>query len=161
MGSSEQAVRTLGHFINGALVHGQSGRFGDVFDPATGAVTARVPLADQAEAGHAIAAAAAAFPQWADTTPLRRARVLFKFKELLESHAEELTALITSEHGKVLSDARGELTRGIEVVEFACGIPHLLKGEFSGQIGGGIDSYSMRQPLGPRPGITPICLIYK
>ena len=155
MGSSEQAVRTLGHFINGALVHGQSGRFGDVFDPATGAVTARVPLADQAEAGHAIAAAAAAFPQWADTTPLRRARVLFKFKELLESHAEELTALITSEHGKVLSDARGELTRGIEVVEFACGIPHLLKGEFSGQIGGGIDSYSMRQPLGVCAGITP------
>ena len=148
-------MKDLTHFIGGAQAAGQSGRWGEVFEPATGAVRARVPLASREEMEQAIAAAQAAFPKWAATPPLRRARILFKFKELIERHADELSALITQEHGKVLSDAKGELTRGLEVVEFACGIPHLLKGEFSEQIGAGIDSWSMRQALGVCAGITP------
>src|SRR5690606_22701823 len=103
----------------------------------------------------AIAAAEAAFPAWAATPPLQRARILFRFKSLLDEHATELAQIITREHGKVLSDARGEVTRGIEVVEFACGIPHLLKGEFSDSVGTNIDSWSLRQPLGVCAGITP------
>ena len=148
-------VKELSHFINGAEVRGQSNRFGDVFNPALGEVSARVPLASETEVNAAVSAAAAAFPKWAATPPLRRARVMFKFKELLDRHANELAAIITSEHGKVLSDALGEVTRGIEVVEFACGIPQLLKGEYTEQIGTGIDSYSIRQPLGVCAGITP------
>jgi malonate-semialdehyde dehydrogenase (acetylating)/methylmalonate-semialdehyde dehydrogenase len=158
MGAAEKsgaAMKDLAHFVGGSMVKGGSGRWGEVYDPATGAAESRVPLAGRAEVEQAIAVAAAAFPGWADTTPLRRARILFKFKELIERNAEQLAALITREHGKVLSDAMGELTRGLEVVEFACGIPHLLKGEFSEQIGGGIDSWSMRQPLGVCAGITP------
>ncbi len=151
----ETAVSQLGHFVGGAMRAGESGRRGDVFNPATGALAAQVALASRAEVERAVAVARDAFPKWAATSPLRRARVMFRFKELLERHAVELTALITAEHGKVLSDARGELTRGIEVVEFACGIPHLQKGEFSDQIGNGIDSWSMRQPLGVCAGITP------
>ena len=147
-------VQALGHFIGGTVVAG-GGRWNDVFEPATGAVTARVPLASRAETEMAIAAAAAAFPGWAQTPPLRRARIMFKFKELIERHADELAALITREHGKVFSDAKGELTRGLEVVEFVCGIPQLLKGEFTEQIGMGIDSWSMRQPIGVCAGITP------
>ncbi len=145
----------LSHFIGGKPFPASGGRWGDVFEPACGKVAAKVPLGGPAEVEAAVAAAAAALPAWANTPPLRRARVLFKFKELLERNADELTALITREHGKILSDARGELTRGIEVVEFACGIPHLLKGEFSDQIGNGIDSWSIRQPVGVCAGITP------
>ena len=145
----------LPHFINGEDVAGDSGRFGDVFNPATGNVTGRVPLASKQEVETAIASAQAAFPGWAATTPLNRARVLFKFKELLEANADDIAMAITSEHGKVLSDARGELTRGIEVVEFACGIPHLLKGEHSMNVGTGVDSYSEFSPLGVVAGITP------
>ncbi|MEO8366474.1 MAG: aldehyde dehydrogenase family protein, partial [Pseudoxanthomonas sp.] len=122
---------TLSHFINNTRIAGTSDRRGDVFDPATGKVSARVPLASTADVESAVDAAAAAFPAWAETTPLNRARVMFRFKELLERHADDVARLITSEHGKVLSDARGEVTRGLEVVEFACGIPHLLKGEHS------------------------------
>jgi malonate-semialdehyde dehydrogenase (acetylating)/methylmalonate-semialdehyde dehydrogenase len=148
-------VKELSHFINGAEVRGQSNRFGDVFNPALGEVSARVPLASETEVNATVNAASLAFPKWAATPPLRRARVMFKFKELLDRHAGDLAAIITSEHGKVLSDALGEVTRGIEVVEFACGIPQLLKGEYTEQIGTGIDSYSIRQPLGVCAGITP------
>ena len=146
---------TLAHFVHGWEVAGDSGRAGDVFDPATGRVSARVPLASKTEVEAAIASAAAAFPGWAAVTPLNRARVLFKFKELLERHADRIAAAITAEHGKVLSDARGELTRGMEVVEFACGIPHLIKGEHSMNVGGGVDSWSEYAPLGVVAGITP------
>ena len=145
----------LSHFIHGQAVAGSSGRFGDVFDPATGQVTAQLPLASKSEVEDAIASAAAAFPAWAATTPLNRARVMFRFKELLEKHADEIAAAITAEHGKVLSDARGELTRGMEVVEFACGIPHLLKGEHSVNVNTGVDSWSQFAPLGVVAGITP------
>jgi len=148
-------MQTLQHFIDGRLVDGQSGRFGDVFNPATGAVARQVPLASATEVDAAVAAARAAFPAWAATTPLRRARVMFKFKELLEQNAQALAELISSEHGKVVSDAHGEITRGMEVIEFACGIPQLLKGEYSEQVGSGVDSYSLRQPLGVVAGITP------
>ena len=150
-----QAIKTLAHFVDGSLVAGESGRWSEVFEPASGAISARVPLANAAEVGATIGAAQAAFPAWSATPPLRRARVMFKFKELLERHAGELAAIITREHGKVLSDALGEVTRGLEVVEFACGIPHLLKGEFSEQIGVGIDSWSLHQALGVCAGITP------
>ena len=146
---------TLGHFVGGADIAGTSGRAGDVFDPATGAVAARVALASGDEVRTAVDAAAAAFPAWAATTPLNRARVLFKFKELLARDADAIGLAISREHGKVLSDARGELTRGMEVVEFACGIPHLLKGEHSMNIGGGVDSWSEQAPLGVVAGITP------
>jgi malonate-semialdehyde dehydrogenase (acetylating)/methylmalonate-semialdehyde dehydrogenase len=148
-------INCLQHFINGRSVHDADQRLADVFNPATGVVAARVPLASADTTREAIAAAAAALPGWANTPPLRRARVLFKFRELLERHMDELAAIITAEHGKVLADAKGEIIRGMEVVEFACGIPHLLKGEFSEEIGGGIDSWSMRQPVGVCAGITP------
>lgn len=146
---------SLGHFVNGAQITGTSGRQADVYNPATGAVTTRVALASRGETEQAIAAAQAAFPGWAAVTPVNRARVLFRFKALCEQHADELTALLTREHGKVLADAAGELTRGLEVVEFACGIPHLQKGEHSKDVGRGIDSWSEMQPLGVVAGITP------
>jgi malonate-semialdehyde dehydrogenase (acetylating)/methylmalonate-semialdehyde dehydrogenase len=145
----------LPHLIAGREVAGQSGRWADVFNPATGALSRRVPLASKIEVESAISAAAAAFPAWAATTPLNRARVLFKFKELLERNADLIARSITAEHGKVLSDARGELTRGMEVVEFACGIPHLLKGEKSINVGRDVDSWSELAPLGVVAGITP------
>jgi malonate-semialdehyde dehydrogenase (acetylating) / methylmalonate-semialdehyde dehydrogenase len=147
--------RNIPHWIGGNAVAGASGRTGNVYNPATGKVQALVPLANAAELNAAIAAAEAAFPAWAAQPPLRRARVLFRFRELFEQHLDDFARLITSEHGKVFSDARGEATRGLEVVEFATGIPHLLKGEFSEQVGSGIDSWSMRQPLGVVAGITP------
>jgi len=143
------------HFINGKHSDGASGRWGDVFNPATGERARRVALAGAGEVDQAVKAAAAAFPAWASTPPLARARVLFKFRELLERESAGLARLITDEHGKVLSDASGEVTRGAEVVEFACGIPHLLKGEMTEQVGRGIDSWSVRQPLGVCVGITP------
>ena len=146
---------TLHHYVNGARVAGTGERFGDVFDPATGEVTARVPLASAAETARVIDAAAAAFPAWRDTPPLRRAAILFRFKELLDRHTDEIAQLIAAEHGKVLNDARGSLTRGIEVVEFACGAPHLLKGTFSENVGTNVDSHSVRQPVGVCAGITP------
>ena len=146
---------TLYHYVNGARSNGRSQRFGDVFNPATGEVAARVPLASADETAGAIAAATAAFPGWRDTPPLKRASILFRFKELLEAHSDELVRLIAAEHGKVLADARGSLTRGIEVVEFACGAPHLLKGSFSENVGSNVDSHSLRQPLGVCAGITP------
>ncbi|MEO8005416.1 MAG: CoA-acylating methylmalonate-semialdehyde dehydrogenase [Betaproteobacteria bacterium] len=148
-------VEELRHYLGGAEVAGRSNRFGDVFNPALGSVKARVPFASEAEVSAAVEAAQKAFPAWAATPPLRRARVMFKFKELLDQHANELAEIITTEHGKVLSDAKGEVTRGVEVVEFACGIPHLLKGEYTEQVGTGVDSYSVRQPLGVCAGITP------
>ncbi|MFD1625413.1 CoA-acylating methylmalonate-semialdehyde dehydrogenase [Azospirillum griseum] len=143
------------HFIDGARVDGTSGRTGDVFNPATGQISARVPLATTAEVERAIAAARAAFPAWSTATPLRRARVMFNFKQLLEANADRLASLITAEHGKVHSDALGEVTRGLEVVEFACGGPHLLKGEIAENVGTRVDSHSLRQPLGVVAGITP------
>lgn len=146
---------TLQHFIDGHLSEGRSGRFADICNPATGQRSARVPLACAEELDQAVAAARAAFPAWSATTPLRRARILSRFKELLEHNAERLAALITAEHGKVHSDAMGEVVRGIEVVEFACGAPHLLKGEVSENIGSHIDSHAMRQALGVVAGITP------
>ncbi|EKT4465528.1 CoA-acylating methylmalonate-semialdehyde dehydrogenase [Pseudomonas juntendi] len=146
---------TLQHFIDGHLSEGRSGRFADICNPATGQRSARVPLASAEELDQAVAAAKAAFPAWSATTPLRRARILSRFKELLEHNAERLAALITAEHGKVHSDAMGEVVRGIEVVEFACGAPHLLKGEVSENIGSHIDSHAMRQALGVVAGITP------
>ena len=148
------APRTLGHFVGGKRI-ACAGRSSPVYDPATGQVALRVALASADETRAAIQAAKAALPGWSETPPLRRARVLFRFKALLDAHIDELARIITREHGKVLSDARGEVTRGLEVVEFACGIPHLLKGEFSDSVGNGIDSWSLRQPVGVCAGITP------
>ena len=148
-------MRQLTHYINGRPVESRGGRYTEGFNPATGEVTRAVPLADVSEVDAAVAAAKAAFPAWSETPPLKRARVLFKFKALIEQHQNELAEIITREHGKVFSDALGEVTRGLEVVEFACGIPHLLKGEYTDQIGGGIDNWSMRQSLGVVAGITP------
>jgi malonate-semialdehyde dehydrogenase (acetylating) / methylmalonate-semialdehyde dehydrogenase len=152
---SKQALREITHWIDGQKIAGASGRFGDVYNPATGIVQARLPFGNQEELQRAVASSAAAFESWSDLPPLRRARVLFRFRELLEEHLDELAAIITSEHGKVQSDAKGEVTRGLEVVEFATGIPQLLKGEFSEKVGSSIDSWSMRQPLGVVAGITP------
>jgi malonate-semialdehyde dehydrogenase (acetylating) / methylmalonate-semialdehyde dehydrogenase len=150
-----QKLREVHHWINGQTLTGSSGRFGDVFNPATGELQAKVALATAAEVDIVVAAAAAAFPEWSAQPPLRRARVLFRFREIFERRLDEVAALLTSEHGKVFSDAKGEATRGLEVVEFATGIPQLLKGEFTEQVGSGIDSWSVRQPLGVVAGITP------
>jgi malonate-semialdehyde dehydrogenase (acetylating) / methylmalonate-semialdehyde dehydrogenase len=147
-------MRELYHFIGGKQVKG-SGRFGDIFNPSTGEVQAKAPYASADEVRSVIAVAEKAFPGWAAKNPQVRARVMFKWKELIEKHMDELARLLSSEHGKVVSDAKGSIQRGLEVVEFACGIPHLLKGEFSDSAAGGIDVYSMRQPLGVVAGITP------
>jgi len=147
--------KNIGHFVNGKSIPGSGSRYGNVYNPASGEVTGRVAFAGKDEVEQAVSAAAAAFPAWAATPPLRRARILFRFKELLDRHGEEISALITAEHGKVLSDAAGSLTRGAEVVEFVCGIPHLLKGSYSENVGTGVDSFSFRQPLGVCVGITP------
>src|SRR5690606_33557322 len=138
-------MRSIGHFIDGRIVAGASGRHGDVYDPNTGRVQAQVALAAAEELDRAVASAAAAQPAWAKVNPQRRARVMFEFKRLLEAHMDELANLLSSEHGKVLSDARGDIQRGLEVIEFSCGIPHLLKGEYTQDAGPGIDVYSMRQ----------------
>src|ERR1700730_849540 len=148
-------MRLIGHFIGGKEVAGTSGRTGDVYDPNTGEVQAKVAFADPAEVAHAIAVAQAAQPAWAATNPQRRARVLFKFIELVQREFDELAKLLSSEHGKTVADARGDIQRGLEVVEFACGAPHLIKGEYSEGAGPGIALYSMRQPLGVVAGITP------
>jgi malonate-semialdehyde dehydrogenase (acetylating)/methylmalonate-semialdehyde dehydrogenase len=149
------STKTIGHYINGQHIAGTSNRFGDVYDPTTGIVQAQLSYASATEVDQAISAAQAAFPAWSSTPALKRARILFKFKALLDEHANELAKAISLEHGKTISDARGEVTRGIEVVEFACGMPHLLKGDYNDQVGTGIDTYSMHQPLGVVAGITP------
>src|SRR6202163_559464 len=145
----------ISHYIDGKRVPGSSGRGGDVYNPATGEKLRRVDFANGAEVDAAVQSAAKAFPGWAATPPLTRARVLFKFLEVLAREHDNLARVISEEHGKVFSDAQGEITRGLEVVEFACGIPHLLKGDYTEQVGRGIDSWSVRQPLGVCAGITP------
>ncbi len=158
MATAEKEIatrRTIPHWINGTQTAGKQQRMADVFDPATGRVNARVPLATSGEVAAAIENARTAAPGWAATPPVKRARVLFRFKDLIDRHVDELAGIITCEHGKVIDDARGSLQRGLEVVEFACGIPHLLKGEYSGQVGSGVDSFSTRQPVGVCAGITP------
>jgi malonate-semialdehyde dehydrogenase (acetylating)/methylmalonate-semialdehyde dehydrogenase len=148
-------MQELSHFIDGARVAGQSGRFADVYNPATGEVQARVPLASAAELAAAVAGARAAQPGWAATNPQRRARVLMEFVRLLNRDMDKLAEALSREHGKTLPDARGDVQRGLEVVEFCIGAPHLLKGEYTDGAGPGIDIYSMRQPLGVVAGITP------
>jgi malonate-semialdehyde dehydrogenase (acetylating)/methylmalonate-semialdehyde dehydrogenase len=145
----------IDHWIDGRLVAGQSGRSAEVFNPATGQVTGKVALASSAEVARAVAHAEAAFPGWAAIPPIRRARVMFKFLELLRKRSDELAHAITAEHGKVFTDAQGEVARGIDIVEFACGIPQLLKGDFTEQVSSGIDNWTMRQPLGVVAGVTP------
>src|SRR5579863_3409715 len=147
-------MREISHFINGAAVAGH-GRAGEVFDPNTGEVQARVAFADAGVLDQAVKAAAAAQAGWAAINPQRRARVMFEFKRLVEARMDELAALLSSEHGKVVADSRGDVQRGLEVIEFACGIPHLMKGEYTEGAGRGIDIYSMRQPFGVVAGITP------
>ncbi|MFS2068588.1 CoA-acylating methylmalonate-semialdehyde dehydrogenase [Pseudomonas sp. CT11-2] len=145
----------IGHYIDGQLQDSGSERFSNVFNPATGSVQARVGLASQKTVDEAVASAMKAFPAWSEQSSLRRSRVMFKFKELLDRHHNELAEIISREHGKVFSDAKGEVTRGIEIVEYACGAPNLLKTDFSDNIGGGIDNWNLRQPLGVCAGVTP------
>ena len=148
-------MRDIRHFIDGQSFDGASGRFADVFDPNTGEVQARVQLASDGEVDRAVQAAQNAFEGWSSTNPQRRARVLFEFKRLVESNMDELARMLSSEHGKVIADAKGDVQRGLEVIEFACGVPHAQKGEYTYGAGPGIDVYSMRQPLGVVAGITP------
>jgi malonate-semialdehyde dehydrogenase (acetylating)/methylmalonate-semialdehyde dehydrogenase len=148
-------VRQVGHFIEGRVVAGTGPERGPIFNPATGEQIGEVAFATAAELDRAVAAARAAQPAWAEQTVLRRMRVMFKLKELIERNLDRLAALVTEEHGKTLEDAKGSVQRGLEVVEFACGLPHLLKGEFSHQVGTGIDIVSVRHPLGVCAGITP------
>ena len=148
-------MKLIEHFVSGKLFLGSSDRKGKVFNPATGEQESEVKLASKSDLNQAVGIAKKAFETWSLKPALQRARVMFKFKELIEKNSDELTKLIVSEHGKVFEDARGSLTRGLEVVEFACGIPHLLKGEFSENVGTNVDSWSMRQPLGVVAGITP------
>jgi malonate-semialdehyde dehydrogenase (acetylating)/methylmalonate-semialdehyde dehydrogenase len=145
----------IGHYLNGQVQDSGSERFSNVFNPATGSVQARVGLASQKTVDEAVASALKAFPAWSEQSSLRRSRVMFRFKELLDKHHDELAEIISREHGKVFSDAKGEVTRGIEIVEYACGAPSLLKTEFSDNIGGGIDNWNLRQPLGVCAGVTP------
>ncbi|NUR92364.1 MAG: aldehyde dehydrogenase family protein, partial [Nonomuraea sp.] len=147
-------MKFVNHWINGARVHGDS-RTAEIYNPATGEVSGKVAMASVADVDAAVAAAVAAWPAWRDASLVKRAQVLFRFRELMYAHRDEIAALISSEHGKVHSDAMGEVARGLEVVEFACGIPHLLKGGFSEGVSTRVDSYSIRQPLGVVAGITP------
>ena len=148
-------MSTITHHIHGKADAGQSQRRQAVTNPATGAVSAEVVLGSAADVNKAVAAAQAAFPAWSDLPPLRRSRVMFKFLELINQHRDALAHAITAEHGKVFTDAQGEVTRGIEIVEFACGIPQLLKGDYTEQVSTGIDNWTLRQPLGVVAGITP------
>ncbi|MDP1766210.1 MAG: aldehyde dehydrogenase family protein, partial [Methylotenera sp.] len=147
--------KIIGHYINGQHIAGTSARLSDVYNPATGEVQAQLCNATVQETEAAISAAQAAFPAWSAMPALRRARIMFKFKALLDENANDLAKAISLEHGKTISDAHGEVTRGIEVVEFSCGMPHLMKGDYNDQVGTGIDTYSMHQPLGVVVGITP------
>ena len=166
-------MKIIQHFVDGKKFLGDSKRVGKVFNPATGEQSAEVKLASTKDVNEAVSKASKAFVSWSNKPPLQRARVMFKFKELIEKNSDELTKIIVSEHGKVYEDAKGSLTRGLEVVEFACGIPQLLKGEFTENVGSSVDSWSIRQPLGVCAGITPfnfpamvpmwmfpICLLY-
>ena len=146
---------TLMHYIGGNEAAGKSGRAQDVFNPATGEATTSVPLASQGEVEKAVAVARKALAGWSATPAAKRAQIMFNFRELVRANTDEIAKLISSQHGKTIDDARGEVARGLEVVEFACGIPHVLKGEFSQQVAGGVDSFSMRQPVGVVAGITP------
>ena len=148
-------MKNIHHFVNGKIFEGESKKTSDVYNPATGEVSAKVTLATKKDVDAVVDIAQQAFHSWSNTPPLQRARVLFKFKELIEKNSDELTKIIVSEHGKVYDDAKGSLTRGLEVVEFACGIPHLLKGEFTENVGRDVDSWSIRQSLGVCAGITP------
>src|SRR5215469_1922493 len=148
-------MREIGHFVGGKIVKGTSDRSGDVFNPNTGEIQAKVALASKSEVEKAVANAEAAFLAWAATNPQRRARVMFKFLELIQSEYDNLARLLSSEHGKTFADSKGDIQRGLEVVEFACGIPHLMKGEFTDGAGPGIDLFSLRHPLGVVAGITP------
>jgi malonate-semialdehyde dehydrogenase (acetylating) / methylmalonate-semialdehyde dehydrogenase len=154
-GAEKQAIKHVTHWIAGKPWDGTSERHGDIFNPATGQVTGSVDFASAAEVDLAVAAAAGAFPGWRQTSLARRATVLFAFRELVNARRAELAGLVSAEHGKVASDAAGEVARGLEVVDFACGIPHLLKGGYSENISTGVDAYSIRQPLGVVAGITP------
>jgi malonate-semialdehyde dehydrogenase (acetylating)/methylmalonate-semialdehyde dehydrogenase len=157
MGAPEAFTATtdVGHYIGGRIVPGASGRQQPVYNPSTGKMARQVALASIDEVNAAVAAARAAFPAWADTPPIRRARVMNAFLQLLLQHRDTLAAMITAEHGKVFTDAQGEVTRGIDIVEFACGIPQLLKGDYTDQVSTGIDNWTLRQPLGVVAGITP------
>jgi len=148
-------MKNIHHFVNGKIFEGESKKTSDVYNPATGEVNAKVTLATKKDVDSVVDSAHKAFGAWSNTPPLQRARVLFKFKELIEKNYDELTKTVVSEHGKVYNDAKGSITRGLEVVEFACGIPHLLKGEFTENVGRDVDSWSLRQPLGVCAGITP------
>src|ERR1700753_4196482 len=148
-------MRSIGHFIGGREVKGTSGRTADVFEPMTGDVQGKVALASKAEVRAAVENAKTAQVEWANTNPQRRARVMMKFLELAQRDYDKLAELLAREHGKTVPDAKGDIQRGLEVVEFACGIPHLMKGEYTEGAGPGIDIYSMRQPLGVVAGITP------
>ena len=148
-------MNLIQHYINGKTYKGSSSRKGKVFNPATGSQESEVILGTKSDLDHAVENAKTAFEKWSQVTPLQRARIIFKYKELIEKNYDELTKLIVSEHGKVYEDAKGSLTRGLEIVEFACGIPQMLKGEFTENVGTNIDSWSMRQPLGVCAGITP------
>jgi malonate-semialdehyde dehydrogenase (acetylating)/methylmalonate-semialdehyde dehydrogenase len=148
-------MRDINHFIDGQSFTGSSGRFSDVFNPNTGEVQARVQLATDAEMDRAVQSAQTAFESWSEVNPQRRARVMFEFKRLVEANMNELAEMLSAEHGKVIADSKGDVQRGLEVIEFACGIPHVLKGEYTWGAGPGIDVYSMRQPLGVVAGITP------
>ncbi len=148
-------TKQIGHYVNGQQVEGKGRHHHEIYNPATGEVTARVAFATKDEVNDAVSIAKQAFEKWSQVTPLRRARVLFKFKESLDRNIDGLAALLTAEHGKVLDDARGEVLRAIELVEFCCGIPYLLRGSYSENVGTDVDSYTIRQPLGVCTGITP------
>ena len=149
-------TRFIQHFIGGGLVDDRGGRVGDVYDPARGVVQAKVPLADEATVNRAIQAARNAFPAWQQTSLGKRAEVLFSFRELVRSHGQTFAEIVSSEHGKVVSDAGGEVARALEVIDFACSLPHMMKGEFSESVSRNVDTYSIRQPLGVCVGITPL-----
>ena len=148
-------MKTIHHFVGGKSFSGNSNRTSKVFDPATGEQSALVKLASIKDVNDAISNSLKAYESWSNKPPLQRARIMFKFKELIEKNSDELTKIIVSEHGKVYEDAKGSLTRGLEVVEFACGIPQMLKGEFTESVGSNVDSWSIRQPLGVCAGVTP------
>ncbi|HLR78113.1 MAG TPA: CoA-acylating methylmalonate-semialdehyde dehydrogenase, partial [Burkholderiaceae bacterium] len=147
--------RDVVHFIQGQRVRGTGTKSQAVYNPATGAAARQVLLGTADDVNQAVASAKAAFPAWADTPPIRRARIMFKFLELMSERRDELAAIITAEHGKVFDDAQGEVARGIDVIEFACGIPQLLKGDFTDQVSNGLDNWTLRQPLGVVAGVTP------
>ena len=151
-------MERIGHYIGGKVVLGESGRTGPVFDPATGEQTHEVDFASVDEVDRAVQAAAEAFPAWRATSLAKRAEIMFRLRELVDLHRADIAKILTAQHGKVLSDAMGEVARGLENIEFACGVPNLLKGGFSEQVSTGVDVYSIRQPLGVVAGITPVQL---